>query len=75
MIHLSGLSIVLHQKPKIFKVLTIFTFDDIMVLVTSNESGNYSFSLTDSLPKQKKNQSKMSKIALTRPLIIEGLQM
>ena len=61
MIHLSGQSIVLHQKPKIFKVLTIFTFDDIMVLVTSNESGNYSFSLIDSLPKQKKINPKCQK--------------
>ena len=32
MIQLSGLPIFLHRKPKMFEFLTIFTFDDVMVL-------------------------------------------
>ena len=41
MIQLSGLSIFLHRKPKIFEFLTIFTFDDVIVLMMSYKSGNY----------------------------------
>ena len=61
-IQLSGLSIFLHQKPKIFKFLTILTFDDVMVLMTSYESGSYDIFFPDKLStKTKKNNPKCQK--------------